>query len=86
MLLTTQYLEEADQLAERIAVIDHGRVIAAGTGRAQGPVGGEILEVQRPDGGPREIVRSPRWGRLWRPELDQRPEDDDAGPTGRPPS
>ena len=31
VLLTTQYLEEADQLAEQIAVIDHGRVIAQGT-------------------------------------------------------
>lgn len=31
VLLTTQYLEEADQLADRIAVIDHGRVIAEGT-------------------------------------------------------
>ncbi|MHA3946807.1 ATP-binding cassette domain-containing protein [Cellulomonas bogoriensis] len=31
VLLTTQYLEEADQLAERIAVIDHGKVIAEGT-------------------------------------------------------
>jgi ABC-type multidrug transport system ATPase subunit len=30
-LLTTQYLDEADQLADRIAVIDHGRVIAEGT-------------------------------------------------------
>ena len=33
MLLTTQYLEEADQLADRIAVIDHGRIIADGTAR-----------------------------------------------------
>jgi ABC-2 type transport system ATP-binding protein len=33
ILLTTQYLEEADQLAERIAVIDHGRKIAEGTSR-----------------------------------------------------
>jgi len=32
LLLTTQYLEEADQLAEQIAVIDHGRMIAQGTG------------------------------------------------------
>jgi ABC-type multidrug transport system ATPase subunit len=32
LLLTTQYLEEPDQLAEQIAVIDHGRVIAQGTG------------------------------------------------------
>jgi ABC-2 type transport system ATP-binding protein len=31
VLLTTQYLEEADHLAERIAVIDHGRVVADGT-------------------------------------------------------
>jgi len=33
VLLTTQYLEEADRLAERMAVIDHGRVIAEGTSR-----------------------------------------------------
>ena len=31
ILLTTQYLEEADQLADRIAVLDHGRIVAAGT-------------------------------------------------------
>jgi ABC-2 type transport system ATP-binding protein len=31
VLLTTQYLEEADQLADRIAVLDHGRIVAAGT-------------------------------------------------------
>ena len=38
ILLTTQYLEEADQLADEIAVIDHGRVIAEGNRqRAQGP-------------------------------------------------
>ena len=37
VLLCTQYLDEADQLADRIAVIDHGRVIAEGTpGAAQG--------------------------------------------------
>src|SRR5690606_22909893 len=33
VLLTTQYLEEADQLADRIAVIDHGKVIAEGTSK-----------------------------------------------------
>ena len=31
VLLTTQYLEEADQLARDVVIIDHGRVIAAGT-------------------------------------------------------
>jgi ABC-2 type transport system ATP-binding protein len=31
VLLTTQYLEEADQLADRIAVLDHGRIVASGT-------------------------------------------------------
>src|SRR5260370_18416998 len=44
VLLTTQYLEEADQLADRIAVIDHGRVIAQGTGNGlKDRVGGQIL-------------------------------------------
>src|SRR5690606_18006186 len=33
VLLTTQYLDEADRLAERLAVIDHGRLIAEGTSR-----------------------------------------------------
>jgi ABC transporter DrrB family efflux protein len=47
LLLTTQYLEEADQLAEQIAVIDHGRVIAQGTGsELKDRIGGQFLEVE----------------------------------------
>ncbi len=46
VLLTTQYLDEADQLADTIVVIDHGRVIAQGTpGDLKGDVGGERLEL-----------------------------------------
>ena len=46
LLLTTQYLDEADQLADEIAVIDHGKVIARGTSDAlKSQVGGERLEV-----------------------------------------
>jgi ABC-2 type transport system ATP-binding protein len=46
LLLTTQYLEEADQLADEIAVIDQGKVIARGTSDSlKKEVGGERLEV-----------------------------------------
>jgi ABC-2 type transport system ATP-binding protein len=46
LLLTTQYLDEADRLADRIAVVDAGRVIAEGTSRElKARVGGERLEM-----------------------------------------
>jgi ABC transporter DrrB family efflux protein len=59
LLLTTQYLEEADQLAEQIAVIDHGRVIAQGTGsELKDRVGGQILEVELVSAAERDNARA----------------------------
>jgi len=54
ILLCTQYLEEADQLAEGIAVIDHGKVIAEGTpGQLKASVGSGALHVRLLDPGQR---------------------------------
>ncbi|GAA3734344.1 daunorubicin resistance protein DrrA family ABC transporter ATP-binding protein [Salinactinospora qingdaonensis] len=47
ILLTTQYLEEADRLADRIAVIDSGRVVAEGTAaELKNKVGGRVCEIR----------------------------------------
>jgi ABC-2 type transport system ATP-binding protein len=50
VLLTTQYLDEADQLADRIGVLDRGRLVAEGTpGELKASVGGGTLEVRLRD-------------------------------------
>jgi ABC-2 type transport system ATP-binding protein len=52
LLLTTQYLDEADELADEIVVIDHGLVIAAGSAEdLKTRVGGDVLEFTVPDRG-----------------------------------
>ena len=55
VFLTTQYLEEADQLADRIAVLDGGRVVASGTAaQLKGRVGGDTVELHDEHG---ELLR-----------------------------
>jgi daunorubicin resistance ABC transporter ATP-binding subunit len=47
ILLTTQYLEEADRLAQRIAVVDHGKIAAEGTAKElKATIGSEVLSVR----------------------------------------
>ena len=52
IVLTTHYLEEADELADQIVVIDHGKAIAAGTAaELKAGIGRDIIEVALADGG-----------------------------------
>jgi ABC-2 type transport system ATP-binding protein len=55
VLLTTQYLEEADRMAQRIAVVDHGRIAAEGTpSELKAAIGGSVLSVRVSD--PRDVA------------------------------
>src|SRR6516225_169284 len=76
ILLTTQYLEEADQLTDRIAVIDRGKVIAEGTGNElKDRVGGQILEVELTSVGQRDRAQAVLAGvGCGEPEPDERPD------------
>src|SRR6266481_6768288 len=76
LLLTTQYLEEADQLADRIAVIDRGKVIAEGTGNElKDRVGGQILEVELSSAAQRDRAQAVLAGvGCGDPQPDERPD------------
>jgi ABC transporter DrrB family efflux protein len=76
LLLTTQYLEEADQLTDRIAVIDRGKVIAEGTGNElKDRVGGQILEVELSSAGQRDRAQAVLAGvGCGEPQPDERPD------------
>jgi ABC-2 type transport system ATP-binding protein len=57
VFLTTQYLEEADQLAERVGIIDHGKIVAEGTPQAlKGEVGRPTVEAIPAERDDRELV------------------------------
>jgi daunorubicin resistance ABC transporter ATP-binding subunit len=85
VLLTTQYLEEADRLADRIVVLEQGRVVAAGTpAELKERIGGDVLEVRARDGvdverlrallvgiGSGEPVADVRWQRVTLPTTDR---------------
>jgi ABC-2 type transport system ATP-binding protein len=65
LLLTTQYLEEADALADRVVLIDHGREIAAGTpAQLKAQVGEQRVDVLAPDGAALERLREALEGRF----------------------
>jgi daunorubicin resistance ABC transporter ATP-binding subunit len=85
VLLTTQYLEEADRLADRIVVLEQGRIVAAGTpAELKERMGGDVLEVRARDGidverlrallvgvGSGEPVADMRWQKVTLPTTDR---------------
>ncbi|MFC4541748.1 ATP-binding cassette domain-containing protein [Halosolutus amylolyticus] len=85
VFLTTQYLEEADQLCDRLAVIQNGTVVADGTpGALKRRVGGEILDVQLADPGKRErAVEIARHGDLFAVGATVEPTDEGVAVTAR---
>jgi ABC-2 type transport system ATP-binding protein len=72
VLLTTQYLEEADQLADRIAVIDHGRLLSEGTAQQlKDRVGGAVVELRVPPADRGRTLRTLRDAGQQAPTVDQ---------------
>ena len=69
VLLTTQNLDEADQLADRIAVLDHGRIVAEGTPAELKDIPGG--HVQLHFAGPDQLVSAARWLQVVTPDDDQ---------------
>jgi ABC-2 type transport system ATP-binding protein len=58
VLLTTHYLEEADRLASRLAIVDRGRIVAEGTPDVlKGDLRGDVVQVELPAGADQAVVR-----------------------------
>ncbi len=63
VLLTTHYLEEADRLADRVAIVDHGRVVAEGEPeRLKQELKGDVVNIELPAGADRQDARMARRG------------------------